>query len=77
METFKGRRPGLPCRVITLTYKNSIEEQQFLTQSKREIKAFEDLIKEKETLAKRPDFKAQILEQNKKRPSIISKYHTV
>ena len=47
-------------KVTTLTYSNSIEETQFLTTTKREIKAFEDLIEEKENIAKRPDLKTAV-----------------
>ena len=46
--------------MTTLTYSNSIEETQFLTTTKREIKAFEDLIEEKENIAKRPDLKTAV-----------------
>ena len=37
IESYKARRPAKPCRVYTLSYSNSVDEQQYLTSSKKEI----------------------------------------
>ena len=52
IESYKARRPSKPCRVYTLSYSNSVDEQQYLTSSKKEITAFEKMIEEKDSLIK-------------------------
>ena len=52
IESYKARRPKVPCHVFTLCYKKSIDEQQFLTSSKKEISSFEFMIENKDTMVK-------------------------
>jgi DNA excision repair protein ERCC-4 len=58
IESYKCSRPQVYCRVFTLAYKHSIEEQQFLTTSQREIKAFETMIETKDNLIKNVESEA-------------------
>lgn len=55
IESYQVRRPNVYCRVNTITYKQSIDEQQYLTTSKREISAFEYIIENKDTMVKDMD----------------------
>ncbi|ESO97764.1 hypothetical protein LOTGIDRAFT_104289 [Lottia gigantea] len=47
LEVFRASRPGVPLRVYFLMYKNSVEEQCYLTTLRKEKEAFEHLIEQK------------------------------
>ncbi|CAE1245383.1 ERCC4 [Acanthosepion pharaonis] len=50
LEVYHATQPDIPLRVYFLTYKNSVEEQRYLTTLRKEKEAFEYLIKEKATM---------------------------
>lgn len=50
LEVYHAAKPDIPLRVYFLIYKNSMEEQRFLTTLRKEKEAFEYLIKEKATM---------------------------
>jgi hypothetical protein len=46
-KVYKAENPGVPLRVYFLTYGESIEQFKYLNTLKREMGAFEHLIREK------------------------------
>ncbi|KAH9489914.1 DNA repair endonuclease XPF [Bulinus truncatus] len=50
LEVFKATRPGQQLRVYFMIYKESVEEQRYLTALRKEKEAFEFLIREKATM---------------------------
>ncbi|GAA5825708.1 hypothetical protein JCM3770_004454 [Rhodotorula araucariae] len=51
IETYRAAHPGLAIRVYFLAYKDSVEEQKYLSEIRREKDAFVRLIQEKGTMA--------------------------
>ncbi|GAA5933461.1 hypothetical protein JCM3775_000701 [Rhodotorula graminis] len=51
IETYRAAHPGLAIRVYFLAYKDSVEEQKYLSEIRREKDAFVRLIEEKGTMA--------------------------
>ncbi|CAG8618224.1 23974_t:CDS:10 [Dentiscutata erythropus] len=51
VETFRAIHPGISCKVYFMVYKNSVEEQRYLSVIRKEKEAFEKLIYEKSIMA--------------------------
>ncbi|CAG8453665.1 10156_t:CDS:10 [Dentiscutata heterogama] len=51
VETFRAVHPGISCKVYFMIYKNSVEEQRYLSAIRKEKEAFEKLIYEKSIMA--------------------------
>lgn len=47
LQTYRAAHPGLAIRVYFLAYKDSVEEQKYLSEIRREKDAFVRLIEEK------------------------------
>ncbi|KAJ3300865.1 hypothetical protein HDU76_005999 [Blyttiomyces sp. JEL0837] len=51
LEVFKASHPDVPLKVYSMVYDNSVEEQRYLTNIRKEKDSFERLIREKSTMA--------------------------
>ncbi|KAJ3298748.1 hypothetical protein HK104_010313 [Borealophlyctis nickersoniae] len=51
VEVFKAQNPHCPLKVYFMVYDNSVEEQRYLSQIRKEKSAFEKLIREKSIMA--------------------------
>ncbi|KAK0052104.1 DNA repair endonuclease XPF-like isoform X2 [Biomphalaria pfeifferi] len=61
LEVYKASRPSQQLRVYFMMYKESVEEQRYLTMLRKEKESFEYLIREKATMviAEEPDGKSE------------------